>query len=175
MTGGSIKEYVAVMRVRYWKADCKGKGRILDEFTTVTGYHRKSAIRLLGRVDDPIPKAKRGRRREYGPEVVEALKTAWEASAYLCSKRLHGFMEEWVEILVRHGELKADFEIRDKLCLVSPSTIDRLLRPYRLVKKRKGMSTTRPGSLLKTMIPIRTFGEWGEDIPGFIEVDLVAH
>jgi hypothetical protein len=99
----------------------------------------------------------------------------WEADDYLCSKRLHGFMQEWVEILVGHDELKAGPEIRDKLCLVSPSTIDRLLRPYRSAKKRKGMSMTRPGSLLKTMIPIRTFGEWGDKKPGFLEVDLLAH
>ena len=105
MTGGSIREYAKTMRERYWKADRKGKTRILDEFTTVTGYHRKAAIRLLGQVDDLVPKAKRGRRREYGPEVAEALKIAWETSDYLCSKRLHDFMPEWIEVLAHHGEL----------------------------------------------------------------------
>lgn len=147
----------------------------MDEFVKVTGYHRKAAIRLLCRAEEAIPKAHRGRPREYGSETVEALKRVWEASDYLCSKRLHGFMEEWVEILACHGELKADTDIRDKLCRMSPSTIDRLLRPYRLVIKRKGLSTTKPGNLLKAMIPIRTFGEWNEGAPGFIEVDLVAH
>lgn len=175
MTGGSIKEYGVVMRERYWKADRKGKGRILDEFIEVTGFHRKAAIRLLGQVDDLVPKAKRGRRREYGPEVAEALKTTWETSDCICSKRLHDFMPEWIEILTHHHELGLESTIRDQLCRMSSSTIDRLLRPYRLGRKRKSLSTTKPGSLLKASIPIRTFGDWGEKKPGFLEVDLLAH
>ena len=94
MTGGSIRKHAKTMREQYWKADRQGKTRIPDEFTTVTGYHRKEAIRLLGRVDDLVPKTKRGRRRKYGTEEAEALKTAGESSDYLCSKRLHDFMPE---------------------------------------------------------------------------------
>ena len=105
MTGGSIKEYAEAVRKRYWKENRAGKRRILDEFTAVTGYHRKAAIRLLGRVDNLVPKARRGRRREYGSEVAEPLKALWEASDYLCSRRLHDFMPERIEILTHHHEL----------------------------------------------------------------------
>lgn len=175
MTGGSIREYAKAMRVRYWQANRKGKTWILNEFVAVTGYHRKAAIRLLGRADEVVPKARRGRRRKYGPEIVEALRTVWEAGDYLCSKRLHDFMLEWTEVLANHGELKVEPDISEKLCRMSPSTIDRLLQRYRFVRKRRSLSTTKPGSLLKASIPIRTFGEWEEKKPGFLEVDLVAH
>jgi len=175
MTGGSIREYAKTMRGRYWRADRKGKTWILNEFITVTGYHRKAAIRLLGRVDEGVPKARRGRHREYGSEVGEALKTIWEASDCICSRRLHGFMEEWIEVLSYHGELMVEPSVKDKLGKMSRSTIDRLLRPYRLVRKRRSLVTTKPGSLLKASIPLRTFGEWEEKKPGFLEVDLVAH
>ena len=175
MTGGSIREYARVMRGRYWKTDRKGKGQILDEFVAVTGYHRKAAIRLLGRTDEGVAKARRGRRREYGSEVIEPLKTIWEASDCICSQRLHDFMPEWIEVLSYHGELKVEVSVKEKLGQMSRSTIDRLLRPYRLTRKRRSLSTTRPGSLLKASIPIRTFGEWEEKKPGFPEVDLVAH
>lgn len=176
MTGGSIKEYAAVMRKRYWKAKRKKeKGHILDEFTVITGYHRKSAIRLLSGEDKPKSKERRGRRRTYGVEAAEALKGLWEASDYLCSRRLHAFMPEWIRVLKDHNELKLDSKTEAQLCQMSPSTIDRLLKPYRTGKRRKSLGTTRPGSLLKASIPIRTFGEWEEESPGFIEVDLVAH
>jgi len=176
MTGGSIKEYAAVMRKRYWKAKRKKeKGHILDEFTVITGYHRKSAIRLLSGEDKPKSKERRGRRREYGIEAAEALKGLWEASDYLCSRRLHAFMPEWIRVLKDHNELKLDSKTEAQLWQMSPSTIDRLLKPYRTGKRRKSPGTTRPGSLLKASIPIRTFGEWEEESPGFIEVDLVAH
>jgi hypothetical protein len=84
-------------------------------------------------------------------------------------------MPEWIEILAHHSELMVEPSVKVKLCQMSPSTIDRLLRPYRLVRKRKSLGTTRPGSLLKASIPIRTFGEWEDKKPGFLEVDLLAH
>ena len=176
MTRGSIEEYTVVMRARYLKANRKGKGRVLDEFTEVTGYHRKAAIRLFGRDGEPPPKERRGRPRRYDPNVVgPPLKAVWEASDYLCSRRLHPFMGEWIALLQHHGDLTLDPSVEVQLCRMSPSTIDRLLRPYRLGMKRCSISTTKPGSLLKSSIPIRTFGEWEDQRPGFIEVDLVAH
>ena len=176
MTRGSIEEYTVVMRARYLKANRKGKGRVLDEFTEVTGYHRKAAIRLLGRDGGPPPKERRGRPRRYDPNVVgPPLEAVWEASDYLCSRRLHPFMGEWIALLRHHGELTLDTSIEVQLCRMSPSTIDRLLRPYRYGVRIRSMGITKPGSLLKSSIPIRTFGEWEDQRPGFIEVDLVAH
>ena len=91
------------------------------------------------------------------------------------SKRLAPFARELAKRLTYHGELSVTEEAMDQLSCVSASTIDRLMRPYKLRGVRRPFSTTKPGSLLKGAIPIRTFAEWDEDRPGFIEVDLVAH
>jgi hypothetical protein len=80
-----------------------------------------------------------------------------------------------VKVLRQHGEQRIDAASEAQLCRMSPSTIDRLPRPWRRVGGRKGLSTTRPGSLLKNSIPIRTFADWQENKPGFLEIDLVAH
>jgi len=175
MTRGSIREYTEAVRGRYLWASKKEKGRILDEFTKVIGYHRKAAIRLLRRGNQPKVNKKRGRPRQYGAAVVGALRVAWEATDRLCSKRLHPFLPELIKTLRRHGDSTMTAEIEAQLCRMSPSTIDRLLHPWRRLGGRRPLTTTRPGSLLKSSIPIRTFADWQEDCPGFLEVDLVSH
>ena len=107
--------------------------------------------------------------------MAEALKGVWEASDRLWSKRLKPFIPEMAKVLRRHGEQRIDASFEAQLCRISPSTIGRLLRPHRKLGGRKPLSTTRPGSLLKSAIPIRTFADWKEDQPGFMETDLVAH
>ena len=174
MSRGSVREYVEAVRGRYRGGDRKGKGRILDEFTEVTGYHRKAAIRLLRRTHDP-PGRRRGRPKRYGPEVVEALKVAWEASDHVCGKRLKPFLSELVGILSKHGEVDVSSEVANGLSHVSSATIDRLLKPYRSRRTRRPLTSTKAGSMLKGSIPIRTFADWDENRPGFLEVDLVAH
>ncbi len=174
MTRRSILEYVQALRIRYLRASRTEKGKMLDEFTQVTGLHRKAAIRLLNRVSRPQA-GKGGRPRKYGTVVAEMLKVVWEASDRLCSRRLQPFMPEMVKVLRRHGEQRIDTATERDLCQMSPSTIDRLLRPCRRVGGRKSLSTTRPGGLLKNSIPIRTFADWQENKPGFLEMDLVAH
>ncbi len=99
MTRGSIHEYNEAVRGRYLRASKKEKGRILDEFTKVVGCHRKAAIRLLHREDSPRQGKRRGRRRRYGDEVMDALRRIWEASDRLCSKRLKPFLGELVEVM----------------------------------------------------------------------------
>jgi hypothetical protein len=148
---------------------------MLDEFTQVTDLHRKAAIRLLNRPRLSGMGKRRGRKRQYGPQVAGALKAVWEASDRLCSRRLKPFLPEMVKILRRHGEQQIDAKTEALICGMSSSTIDRLLRPHRRLGGRRGLSTTRPGNLLKSSIPIRTFADWEENQPGFIEVDLVAH
>ena len=175
MTRRSILEYAQALKGRYFKASREEKGKMLDEFTKVTGLHRKAAIRLLKRVSVPTVSKRCGRQRKYGLEVAGALKTVWEASDRLCSKRLKPFLPEMVKTLQRHGEQRISASLQTQLCLISPSTIDRLLRPYRKLGGRKSLSTTRPGSILKRAIPIRTFADWQENQPGFMEADLVAH
>ncbi len=175
MTRRSTLEYAQALRPRYRKASKEEKSKMLNEFTMVTGLHRKAAIRLLNRVRQLTTGKRRGRQRKYGSEVAEALKVVWEASDRLCSKRLQPFLQEMVRVLRRHGEKRIDASIETQLCQMSPSTIDRLLRPCRKLGGRRSFSTTRPGSLLKNAIPIRTFADWQENKPGFVETDLVAH
>ena len=175
MTRGSIREYTEAVRGRYLRGSKKEKGRILDEFTRVVGCHRKAAIRLLRQRNQVRVNRKRGCPRRYGAPVADALRVAWEATDRLCSKRLHPFLPELVEVLRRYGEITMTAEIEAQLCQMSPSTIDRLLRPWRRVGRRRAFSSTKPGSLLKNSIPIRTFADWEEDCPGFLEVDLVHH
>ena len=175
MTRGSIREYAEAVRERYLGGSKKEKGRILDEFTKVIGCHRKAAIRLLHRGNHPRGNKKRGRPRQYGAAVAGALRVAWEATDRLCSKRLHPFLPELVTVLRRHGESTMNAEIEAELCRLSPSTIDRLLHPYRQLGGRRPFTTTKPGSLLKSAIPIRTFTDWQEDRPGFLEIDLISH
>jgi len=175
MTQGSIREYTEAVRERYLGASRKGKGGILDEFTKVIGCHRKSAIRLLRRGDQPRANKRRGRPRQYSAAAAGALKVAWEATDRLCSKRLHPFLPELVKVLRRHGERTMPVEVEAELCQMSSATIDRLLRPWRRLGGRRPFSTTKPGSLLKSSIPIRTFADWREERPGFLEADLVAH
>jgi len=174
MRGESVKDYAEALQVRY-RGECRnGKGELLDEFVRVTGYHRKTAIRLLaGKMRKRT--GRRGRRQQYGPEVREALKQLWESLNRPCSRRLQPYLDELVEVMVRRGRMALSAEVTEQLLQMSPSTIDRLLRPYRKQECRHGFSTTRPGSLLKREIPIRTFADWVEDCPGFLEVDLVAH
>ena len=175
MTRASIKEYVDAICRRYKAGNKAEKGKILDEFTKVTGLHRKAAIRLLRHEPQDNTKKKRGRTRYYGNEVTDALRVIWEAGDRLCSKRLKPFIPEMIRILRQHGEQQISVSIESQLCRMSPATIDRLLRPWRRLDGRRGLTTTKPGSLLKNAIPIRTFTDWQENKPGFLEIDLVAH
>ena len=175
MTQASIREYTEVMRGRYQRSSKKEKGRILDEFTEVVGCHRKSAIRLLKDRRQSKGRRRRGGPRRYGSTVVDALKMAWEATDRLCSKRLQPFLPELVPVLRRHSDTFISAEVEAQLCRMSASTIDRLLRPWRRLGGRRPLSGTKPGSLLKNSIPIRTFADWEENRSGFLEADLVHH
>jgi len=173
LTRGSIKQYAAAIRNRYLRSSRAEQKIILDEFCKVTGYHRKSAIRLLRRERSAGGKH-RGRPKEYGSDLVLALKVVWEASACVCSKRLAPFMTELVAVLEHHGELQVSEAVRSQLLRVSASTIDRLLAPYRR-RPRHGLSTTHSVPGLRTMIPVRTFADKKGLTVGHMETDLVAH
>jgi len=113
--------------------------------------------------------------RDYDQDVLVSLKEIWKICDYICSKRLAPYLSEIIPVLERWGEIKLDAKVREKLFKISASTIDRLLADTRKRFSIKGKSTTRPGSLLKKSIPIRTFADWDEKVPGFFEVDLVSH
>ncbi len=141
----------------------------------VTGHHRKALVRALGPRLDGGRDQRRGRPRQYGHETAAVLKAAREASDRVCGKGLQPFLGELTEALERHGEMTLAEGLKECLQGMSASTIDRLLKPYRRLGLRRPFSTTKPGSLLKAAIPIRTFTEWNENRPGFLEIDLVAH
>ena len=175
----SRRELLASIAPRYKEAFKKEKQAILDEFTAATGYHRKYAVTLLNCSDPkarpPSEQRRRSREREYTPEVQEVLVTVWEAANRICSKRLVPFLPDIVGSLERYGHLSLSANIRNKLLAISPATVDRLLHEVRHGGESRGIGTTKPGSLLKHQVPIRTFSEWNDRRPGFIEADLVAH
>ena len=172
MTLKSIQEYTAIMRQRYLKASKKEKSQILNEYVKVTGYHRKAAIRVILK-RALLTAGRKGHPATYS-SVLQPLRVIWEASDRLCSKRLQPFIPEMIRVLRHKGELQVNAATEAQLVKLSASTIDRMLRPYRNAGGRKSRSTTQPG-LLKNLIPIRTFADWQENKPGFLEIDLVAH
>jgi hypothetical protein len=187
----TVKEKQKATRItaaRYQKASKKKKGAILDEFIELTGYDRCYASYLLknhGRkiwirnklkaIGDVRKKHKRQRQRIYGEDVLKPLKLIWVIMDCICGKRLRPMLKEILTILHKHQELKVTKEIKKKLVRISASTIDRLLKPERKKYELRGRSLTKPGTLLKHQIPIRTFSEWDEQSPGFVEIDLVGH
>ena len=148
VTRRSIVEYAQALRERYFKATREEKGKMLDEFTQVTGLHRKAAIRLLNRLSlSGAAGKRRGRPRKYDTGVAEALRVVWESSDRLCSRRLQPFLPEMARVLRQHGEQVIDAATEAQLCRMSSSTIDRLLRPHRRLGGRRGLTTTRPRTL----------------------------
>lgn len=174
MSQNSKKELLETIQPRYRKANKSEKQLILDEFVAITGYHRKYAVRILNQwVQKRYPK-KPGPQRIYQGEVVTVLERIWEICGRICSKRLHPFLPEIVRVLERNNELQMSAETKKLLLQISRSSIDRCLRLAHRVK-RHGLSTTKPGTLLKRSIPVRTYTPWDEEKPGFLEIDLVAH
>ncbi len=165
------------MQPRYLKASKFEKRKILDEFTAATGCHRKDAIRVLKnkvQVQNCLKGKTKTYKRVYRGEVVQVLEQIWESYGHLCSKRLQPFLPEALRVLERCQEIQLAQDPKALLLKISPASIDRCLRSIRL-RSRHGLSTPKPGSLLKNLIPIRTFTEGDEERPGFLEIDRVAH
>jgi transposase InsO family protein len=171
----SVEEYAAAIRPRYLASGKAGKKRILDEFCETTGYHRKAAIRLLRRPLGPPRTGRRGAPRRYGPQVIDALVAAWEAVGRIGSKRLAPFLSELVPILERHRELVLTDDVRASVLRLGPSTIDRLLRPYRRIPKRRVGGHPPTLAHIRRQVPIRTSSEWKGAEPGYVQADLVEH
>jgi hypothetical protein len=165
--------YLTAIRKRYRKGKRRTKKAILDEFCAVCGYHRKHAIRLLGKHENTRSKAKRGRKSTYTePRFFKALQNLWKASDFICSRRLLAVIPLWLPFYEQSfGALDAD--VRSRLVSISRATLDRILKPLR-ARYRKGLCGTKPGSMLRNHIPIRT-DNWDITRPGFMEADTVAH
>ena len=183
------REVIGATAGRYQRGRKGEKGAILDEFVETTGYSRWHASYLLRwfgrrvRFDERTVLrgeavgriGRSGRRRYYDEKTLAVLKEIWKTMDYICGKRLAPVLGEMAELLGRCREIKCDALIKKKLSEMSAATIDRLLRPERQKHELKGRSRTKPGTLLKHQIPIRTFSEWNESKPGFVEIDLVGH
>ena len=174
MSLSSRRELLNRLVPRYRSSSWKEKRRILEEFVSGSGYHRKYAVTLLNHGIRDAAYKKRMPARFYDEAVRLALITVWKAANRICSKRLIPFLPEFVGALERFGHLSLPGEVRERLLTMSPATADRLLYQERHPEGRS-VSTTRPGKLLKNKIAVRMFADWNELAPGFMEADLVAH
>ncbi len=180
MSNRAKKQYLDAICERYRWSSKKEKQAILDEFCQVCGYNRKYAIRLLRnrlsshtrspqRKNATTPRA--GRPKQYNdPAILQFLTQLWRATNLACSTRLKAAIPLWLPFYDRPVKAR----VMDLLTHISPSTIDRLLRPMRSRYSKLGLATTKPGSLLKKHIPVKT-NQWDEHVPGFLEADTVAH
>jgi hypothetical protein len=173
MTRGSRAELARTQRKRYLAATVKEKQAILKEFIAATGYHPKSAIRILNTsATEKLPKT-RLRKPVYDEAVRTALIVLWEASDRVCSKRLRALLPIILPSLERYGHLRLNDAVRTRMLAMSAATIDRLLRPARRLAK-----PTKPRRIVpepRRKIPVRTFTDWNDPPPGSMEMDLVAH
>lgn len=168
-------KYLELLRSRYRVASKKEKGVILDEFVKTTGYSRKHAIVLLTRKRGSVREViRRPRSTRYGAGLIPPLLVLVDLFDGICSKRLRVAMDTELPKLYETGFLQVSPQVYQKLMQISPASMDRLLAGRRS-QLRKARGFTKPGTLLKYQIPIRTWAEWTEDRPGFCEMDLVDH
>jgi len=178
----------AVVAGRYRRAGKKCKGQILDEFSELTGYNRSYASWVLRnwgkriRINSKLAivgqwgkKTRRNKPRRYDEKVLRALREIWVIMDCMCGKRLVGVLGELIPVLEGHGEIELDTRTKQKLLKISASTIDRVLALERKRLFSRSKSRTKPGTLLKHKIPIKTFSQWDDQRPGFVEIDLVGH
>lgn len=176
MSPRSKREYLAAIVKRYRTASRTLKTVILNEFCSTCGYHRKHALRLLRTFKrfTQKPPAKRGRKPIYdAATLLVPLKRIWKTANLPCSKRLKAIIPLWLPGYVKtYGPISQ--QTAGALLRISPPTIDRILRPVRAEYTKHGRATTKPGTLLKNHIPVKT-NQWDESRPGFLEADTVAH
>ena len=168
----ATREYLVRMRERYERAGREAKGGLLDEVCELTGYHRKAVIRMLRRPSTVGPTRRRGRRVQYTPEVVCALRAIWTAAGHPWSVRLKALLPQWLPWARRRLRLSPTTE--QALSQISARQIDRRLGPYKQELRRRLYGRTKPGTLLKHHIPVQT-ERWNVTTPGFTEIDLVSH
>jgi hypothetical protein len=174
MSLSSKREALARIHGRYQRAGRLHKKVILDEFCATCGYHRKAAVRLLNRPLRTASFQRSGPKVVYDPaQVLPVLKAVWLASDQLCSKLLKAALPHWLEHY-EHDRAPLPEAFKEKLLAISPAQIDRLLRHSRLQHPKKGLSATRPGTILRHAVPTRS-GPPNTSQPGSVEADTVAH
>ena len=174
VTAHARREYLKAIHGRYRQAPRPEKRRILDECCRVTGYHRKHAVRLLNgpAPSDDHPRPRRRRTPTYGLAVIEALRMIWEAAGYPWSVRLKALLPLWLPRARRRLQLSRAVERH--LLAISPRQMDRRLAPHKRQLQKRLYGRTKPGTLLKHHIPLKT-DRWDVATPGFTEIDLVSH
>jgi hypothetical protein len=167
-------EYVRRVYERYHKASREAKSKLLDEICKVCRWHRKHALRVLARPTAPGKRARRPSRRPpiYGHQTVSILADMWKATGYLCGLRLKAALPDWLPWARTRYQLSPTVE--EQLRAISPRQIDRRLAPLKRQLKRRVYGTTKPGTLLKRMIPVKT-DHWDVKKAGFEEIDFVSH
>lgn len=174
----SRQEVIQRCSARYRKSTKKEKGRILDQVCSATGLSRDRAKKLLcGGVKKAETQSskKRGRKTKYDANFRTALEKIWALMDFACGRRIAAGIRDMLDALLRFSEIDFDKITIEKLLSVSHATIDRLLKHAKSRMNFKGVSTTKPGTLLKKDIPIRLGTQWNDAVPGYVEVDLVAH
>lgn len=178
----SVSERQAVIRElagRYRRACKRDRSRFIDQVQTLCGYNRSYAARALRTAParrPAVPRPGRGRKPTYGPAAKAALIQCWAILNFPTGKRLQPFLPDLVAQLERHQELTLEPTIRQQLLSMSAASIDRFLAAERRRLEVKGRHGTKPGTLLKHQIPVRTWAEWDDATqPGFLEIDLVSH
>jgi hypothetical protein len=174
MARQSKREYRRSIHKRYRQGTRKEKTAMLEEFCRVCGYNRKYAIWLLSRPlsHGAARRAVTQRSVTYSKASIKVLAKVWEASGYLCSQRLKAAMAQWLPWIKKHFEVSE--KLAKELLAISARQMERRLSPHKRTVKRRLYGTTRPGSLLKHMIPIKT-DHWDVTLPGYLEIDLVSH
>ncbi len=168
------KELTDAVGTRYRSTPPGDRTKILDEFVALTGYHRKHAIRVLGDTS-PDERPSVARNRVYDEAVRQALIVLWEAGDRVCGKRLKPLIPILIDAMERHGHLALDPLIKQRLLQVSAATIDRALSGARASIDGQRKRRTGVGAAIRRSIPVRTFADWRDPPPGFLEVDMVEH